>query len=159
MKVPKSPSKIGARAAATRYGVQANHECMPSGELRFRLMSDDGNGYIQTRAVGSQWQNSHFHRHTAETYIVERGWIVLAIEMGPASADFWRFDPGLALTTPIGKAHNVYLPTGAIIHTVKHGGKDGARDWNAAPQLDDLIGKLGEGALAAAKPAYPGLLL
>ena len=122
-------------------------------------MSDDGNGYIQTRAVGSQWQNSHFHRHTAETYIVERGWMVLAVETGPGRADFWRFEPGLAVTTPIGKAHNVYLPNGTVIHTVKHGGQSGARDWNAAPQLDDLIKTLGEKALDEAEMAGPGLLL
>jgi hypothetical protein len=35
-----------------------------------------------------------------------------------------------------GRAHNIYLPAGAILHTVKHGDCPLAGDWHPSIELD-----------------------
>jgi len=134
-------AKISARQALVLHGIEAIHERRETGELRFRLRAADGNAYIRTEAMTSGWQNSHFHKRTFETYIVERGWMALAVAnndlTGPPTVSI--LEPQQLVTTPVGLIHNVYLPAGATIHTVKHGGTDGDADWHGAPAFDEIV--------------------
>lgn len=130
---------ISPRTARRTYGMSARHDRMPWGELRFRLMGDDGNGYCRTVAGSGGWQNSHVHRRTTETYIVESGWMVMAVADEAGAPRLQRYGPGMVITAPIDLAHNVYLPAGAVVHTVKHGCVAGEIDWEAAPALDAAL--------------------
>ena len=101
----------------------AHHEMTPGGELRFRLSSADGTRYIRTvLPIGSEgeWQDAHYHRSVLETYIVQSGWIAFVEEVNghPLAR---RLGPGDIVTTQPGVHHNIYMPAGAAIHTVKHG--------------------------------------
>jgi mannose-6-phosphate isomerase-like protein (cupin superfamily) len=114
----------------------AHHEMTPMGELRFRLSSADGTRYIRTvRPVGSvgEWQDAHYHTSVLETYIVQAGWIAFVEEINehPLAR---RLAPGDMVTTKPGVHHNVYMPAGAVIHTVKHGVAEG-EDKESAPSL------------------------
>jgi hypothetical protein len=44
---PVSKTWINSEQAASQFGILSNHERMENGELRFRLMGSDGNGYIR----------------------------------------------------------------------------------------------------------------
>lgn len=136
---------IGAAEAEERFGVRARHEVMENGELRFRLIGNDGNAYIRTTTTIGGWQRSHSHQRTYETYIVEAGWIAFAT-LAQASGDMVVevHDSGSVFTTPLNVPHNVYLPAGATIHTVKHGSSDAAPDWQASDELDRLTRHLSE---------------
>lgn len=131
---------------ARRHGITCEHELMPNGELRFRLFGPDGNGYVRTEAgVTGAWQNSHFHHRVRETYIVESGWMVLAVlDNDGRMAKLSRYGRGAIVTTSVEVRHNVYLPASAIIHTVKHGGTTGEPDWHGAPDLDAMTRHLSE---------------
>jgi len=119
---------ITSEEAESHYGVSTKHGRMRNGELRFRLRNSDGNDYIRTEATKtSGWQKAHFHRALQETYIVERGWMAIAekISSGISLAVYRAND---VVTTKPHIVHNVYLPSNAIIHTVKHAAS-GAGDW------------------------------
>ncbi len=122
------------------FGIVAHHERMPNGELRFRLFGADGNGYVRTIAGNKGgWQDSHYHCRVRETYIVESGWMTLAVwQDDRGEVVLTRFDPGQIVTTEPLRRHNVYLPAKAVIHTVKHGSVSDEPDWHAAPELDVL---------------------
>lgn len=113
--------EITGQEAATRYGVTAHHEEMNNGECRFRLLKTDGTAYVRTESgpLGA-WQDSHDHNGVKETYIVQKGWMAYATLMAD-ELDIRILGAGEMLTTPLRVAHNVYLPAGAVIHTVKHG--------------------------------------
>lgn len=112
---------IGTEEAAASHGVTARHQQMDNGELRFRLVKDDGTAYIRTEAgpLGA-WQNSHYHRRTMETYIVQKGWIAY-VELRDGRRSVSIRNAGELFTTRPGVIHNVYMPADAVIHTVKHG--------------------------------------
>ncbi len=111
------------------------HEEMPNGETRDRLMGVGGYGYILTRAGATgAWQNAHLHQ-VRETYIVQHGWMVL-VDWHDGVARWRLFNQGDVVTTEPGVAHNIYLVTGAVIHTVKHGNTVGKDWWYPAPELD-----------------------
>ena len=67
------------------------------------------------------------------------------------------FSSGI-FTTDIGEAHNIYLPKGAIIHTVKHGSTgEGQVDWIPEKILDELTKAFSESEiLRLGKRTYPG---
>ena len=126
--------------AKAQHGISALHHEMENHELRFRLKHTSGSAYILTKATaGSGWQKSHYHEVVRETYIVESGWMAFAELL-----DGWMrvriFANGAVLTTQPNVVHNVYLPDGAIIHTVKHGGGEGddRHTDGDAPALDLL---------------------
>lgn len=142
------PMKLDEDAVAAS-GVSTLHERMPNGELRFRLMSSDGSAYIRT-VSGPQgaWQRSHFHRHVRETYVVEKGWMVLAeLDEVERRAVYTKYGPGEVVTTEPLKRHNVYLPGRSVIHTVKHSATPGDPDWHGAPELDAITHPLSEHAV------------
>ena len=69
-----------------------------------------------------------------ETYIVQYGWMALA-DRRDGTLKIRVLKAGAVVTTQPHVSHNVYLPQGAIVHTVKHGeGSPG--DWHSAPELD-----------------------
>jgi mannose-6-phosphate isomerase-like protein (cupin superfamily) len=143
-----SSEKIAADEAERIYGVTCPHERMPNGELRFRLTSSDGSAYIKTVSTpNSGWQNSHYHKHVYETYIVQSGWMALA-SLRDGCLVIERFTQGDLVTTKLDEPHNVYLPADAVIHTVKHGYSE-VRDWWPVTELDDRTKHLAEAEIIA----------
>ncbi len=112
---------IPSEDANANYGITTRHQEMDNGELRFRLVKNDGTAYIRTEAhsVGA-WQNSHYHQSVRETYVVQQGWIGYA-ELVAGTQKLTLFHAGDVFTTKPNVIHNVYLPANATIHTVKHG--------------------------------------
>lgn len=113
--------EISAEEARTKHQISTLHHEMPNGEFRFRLNKADGTSYIRTEAsVEGAWQNSHFHRHVRETYIVQSGWIAYAEpDVNDVRIEVYR--EGELFTTKPGIVHNIYMPANSVIHTVKHG--------------------------------------
>ncbi|MEA2998728.1 MAG: hypothetical protein QOK17_561 [Sphingomonadales bacterium] len=153
---------ISDHDARARYGVATSHESLASGERRFRLIQDDGTGYIRTEAPSTgAWQQSHFHRALRETYIVQSEWAVYA-EDGKDGLGLTLYGPGGLFTSAPDVVHSVYLPAGAVIHTVKHGaGSKGDRHTDARTEdFDRRLAALGDEAavLTAARraPQAPG---
>jgi hypothetical protein len=113
--------EISSAEARDQHGVTSRHGRMPSGELRFRQLKSDGTAYIRTEAPpDGGWQNAHYHKKVLETYIVQEGWIGYAEWISDALR-LRVFKPGQSFTTAPLVIHNVYMPAGAVIHTVKHG--------------------------------------
>jgi len=129
------------------YGITCRHELMENGELRFRLNSEDGSAYIRTvSGETGAWQNSHFHKSVRETYIVQNGWMAFAsLVDSRLSLSVLRI--GDVITTEPFIAHNVYLPSGAVIHTVKHGYSQ-EKDWFGDKELDKKTKHLTEDDIA-----------
>jgi hypothetical protein len=69
--------------------------------------------------------------------------MAMATENGKLPPKITIYRTGGIVTTVQGVAHNIYLPAGAIIHTVKHNGQ-GGKDWDAAPDLDEHTKQLKE---------------
>jgi hypothetical protein len=113
-------SEITDGDARKDHGITTCHNRTPEGELRFRLKKSDGTAYIRTEAEIGGWQQSHFHRHVLETYVVQSGWMALG-ELVSGELRLAIVEPGQVVTTRPNVIHNVYLPKGAVIHTVKHG--------------------------------------
>jgi mannose-6-phosphate isomerase-like protein (cupin superfamily) len=118
-------SEISIDRAKREHGVIAIHEQMPNGEMRFRLRKRDGTAYIRTEAGATGgWQNSHFHQHVMETYVVQAGWMAFAELLGE-ELSLRRLTANEIVTSCPGVVHNVYLSGHAVIHTVKHGEAQG----------------------------------
>lgn len=134
---------------AATLGVQTRHEQMDNGEYRFRLTSTDGSAY--SRTVGGDrgaWQNSHFHESVRETYIVQSGWMAFAQRIAQ-KVTLQVYRPGQLLTTEPRVSHNVYLPAGAVIHTVKYDGTN-VSDWHADAELDRVTKAITEDQMVRA---------
>lgn len=79
---------------------------------------------------------SEFDTRKRETYIVQSGWMALA-QRHEQGVTLQVYRPSQLLTTGPHVSHNVYLPAGAVIHTVKYG--DASRsNWHADAELDRL---------------------
>lgn len=121
------------------HGIRAVHHEMDSGERRYRLVSDAGSSYILTQANASDsWQKSHFHKEKKEYYVVECGWVLIArYENGQLS--IFRLNPDEPCFIPAGVMHNIFMPAGTILHTIKYGTTK--PDWHSATELDQLLEK------------------
>lgn len=136
-------TKISDDEARLKYGIRTKHEKMDNGELRFRLISEDGSAYIRTVAGDhGAWQNSHYHDSVKETYIVQEGWMAYA-ELRQGELVGRVYDKDASVTTQPGIVHNVYLPKNSVIHTVKHGISAG-RDWHESKKFDEMTKHLSE---------------
>ncbi len=107
-------------------GLTLSANQMENGELRFRMIAPDGSGYIRTVAgQHGGWQNAHYHEGVMETYVVQSGWMgfvqVVSLDEVSMLAEILVLKVGQAITTKPQVAHNIYLPAGAVIHTVKYG--------------------------------------
>lgn len=139
-------TKITDEDAGKVYGITTKHEIMDNGELRFRMLSDDGSAYIRTVAGDTgAWQNSHYHKQVKETYIVQEGWFAYA-ELIDGKLVGHVYERDGSVTTQPNIVHNVYLPKGAVIHTVKHGNTRD-RDWWASEQFDRMTKNISEEVL------------
>ncbi len=135
--------EISPRDAEERYGVRAYHERMPNGELRFRLIGNDGSGYIRTVTIGKvEWQYSHYHNVIRETFIVQKGWMAYA-ELVEGSLLLKEYGPSQILTTRPSIVHNIYMPADSVIHTVKHGSSL-EQDRIPYPNFDSMTRSLSE---------------
>ena len=133
--------KISPAEAKRMHCIVTRHEQMENGEYRFRLENQaDGTAYVLTRADATgRWQQSHFHARLLETYVVQSGWMALA-ELIDGRLSLRTFGPGCMVTTRPGMVHNVYLPAGAVIHTVKHGEAPGEdRETDSTTAAFDLL--------------------
>lgn len=126
-----------------KYGLIVNSERMENGELRFRLIDNNGSGYIRTIAGNkSYWQNGHYHKFTLETYIVQTGWIVIAI-LDNNELKFELLRSSDVFTVKPFIKHKVYMSKGSITHTIKHGVCK-IDDWFPAKDLDLLTERISE---------------
>lgn len=122
---------------ASQLGIHTIHHEMDNGEKRFRLVSNHGSSYILTQSKSnSYWQKSHVHFHKNEYYIVERGFILLAL-MIDGKVKIEKFGENDSFSIPSGTAHNVWMSDNTILHTVKFGTKE--EDWNSCTELDELL--------------------
>jgi hypothetical protein len=141
------PTKLTAQECESR-GIVFPCDQMDNGENRYRLMKngdDAGFGYILTEmpASGGAWQNSHYHKGVKETYIVQKRWIASAeLVKGEVVIRIHREND--AFMTEPEVHHNIYMPSGAVIHTVKHGDCSIQPDWFPSPVLDELTKQMGE---------------
>jgi len=116
-------------------GIKTHHEQMENGEKRFRLVSDDGAGSCRTQTPEKAvWQNSHYHRHAKELYVVQEGWLIFA-EMLTDAAHFRKYEAGDFFVTRRLVAHNLYAGENTVLHTVKFG-ETVQDDWFPSPELD-----------------------
>jgi mannose-6-phosphate isomerase-like protein (cupin superfamily) len=136
---------------ATELGIRTSHSRMSNGEMRYRLVAQDGSGYARTEAAAGGWQNSHYHKGVTETYIVQDGWAAFA-ELHEARLRLWIMRPGDIHTTRPGVSHNVYMSGSAVTHVVKHGGSGQVDDWFADPGLDSLTKHLSVAEILASSP-------
>lgn len=133
------------------HEIGTNGQQMPNGERRFRMTAPDDSAYIRTEA-GEQgaWQNAHSHGGVRETYIVQSGWMAFATIGGDGSPHVVIYRAGEVVSSEPAHVHNVYLPAGAVIHTVKHGeavgnpDKGGADWWPASGAFDAATKSLTE---------------
>lgn len=138
--------EISPEEARAQFHATTAHGRMPNGEVRLRLTSGDGGGYVKTiQPNAGAWQNSHSHQSLTETYVVQAGWIAIA-ELEGGALTLRLYLPGDVVSTRPGVAHNVYMSAGAVTHTIKNGG---AADWRPEPKLDALVSHLTEGDIRA----------
>jgi hypothetical protein len=123
--------------------INFNTEVMDNGEQRFRLVSGDSSTYIRTIAgEHGAWQNSHYHKALKEIYIVQNAWIAVAELINNKMQLRIERENCIFVSRP-SIPHNIYLPTGAVIHTVKYGNAE-ASDWHSSKDLDELTINLSE---------------
>lgn len=121
----------------SKYGVYTNHEEMDNGELRFRMLSNDGSSYI--RGENRQqfvWGNSHSHKDLHELIIVQQGFVVFA-ELEKGFVSFRQLHTGDIFVSRQGVPHNHCFDETTVVHTIKFGGET-QNDWIACPALDAL---------------------
>ena len=131
----------------TALGITFPSVRMDNGEYRFRCTDqNNGYGYALTKMPrdASGWQNSHYHKHIIETYIVQSGWIGFATLLADGGMQLRIHHAGDVVTTEINQSHNVYMSANTVIHTVKHGDCQTPNDWFASAKLDALTQHLTE---------------
>lgn len=141
-----------SREAMEILGIKVSGSLMDNGEYRFRLMNGEqfsSTGYIMTKMpddIVGAWQKSHSHKQLTETYIVQEGWIGYASlsDFETTKPSLFVYRPGQVFTVPAGLIHNVFMPPGSCIHTVKHGDCSLEKDWWSSPRLDELLVGIGE---------------
>jgi mannose-6-phosphate isomerase-like protein (cupin superfamily) len=137
---------ITAEFAKEQFGIATNYERMENGEVRFRLVGSDGNGYVLTIASESGgWQNSHSHSSFQEMYIVESKWMALATANPSGGMPCIQIlTEGKSVIIPLGQVHNVYLPSKAVVHTVKFGNRNPNPGWEKSRWFDEQTKCLSE---------------
>ncbi len=164
-------------SAFAEVGLQPSFKQMENGERRYFIKSEDGADYVVTVAGESGgWQNAHYHggpealagrskEGVHEHYVVEQGWMAVArfffgLEEGP-HLEVFVLQPNQSVSFAPGEHHNVYLPAGAVIHTIKTGHPVGnpnrkMNDWWPDEGLDEASKKLTEEDIMRQKLSYPG---
>jgi hypothetical protein len=135
-------TEINSEEAKDKYGIYTDHEIINKSEIRFRLKSNDCTAYIRTQNISyGKWQKSHYHE-IKETYIVQEGWIACAkLICGKITIKKYYKDD--IFTIEPNEPHNIYTPSGSILHTIKHG-KSNNSIWYPSVDLDKLTDKYTE---------------
>ena len=104
------------------------------------------NGYVRTVASETgAWQNSHTHSEFQELYLVERGWMAMAVQgQNDTIPIIHLIHPGQTFISPRGQTHNVYLPGNAVIHTIKFGIREPTALFEPRPEFDRVTKILSE---------------
>lgn len=142
---------INSAEAEKKYKIFTRHHEMDNGELRFRLLKENGTGCAITEAGNNGfWQESHCHKNTRETYIVQKGWIACA-KMRNEQCKIQIFKEDEIFTIESDTCHNIYMAKGAVIHTVKHGvsKKEDRISSNETKRLDKIVRGFGEDQILA----------
>ena len=122
---------------ASKYGISTVHHEMDNGELRFRLVSEDGSSYILTKSTENNgWQKSHVHYKKREVYVVEKGTVLMA-QLVNNEVKLTKLCENDVVCVPVGVPHNVRMSDNAVLHALKYGSVD--EDWNASPELDAML--------------------
>jgi oxalate decarboxylase/phosphoglucose isomerase-like protein (cupin superfamily) len=137
--------KITNEQAECAFDVELTHERMENGELRFRLFGDDLNGYIRTVATSKGgWQKSHVHTEFKEFYLVEFGWMAMAIPAPDGAPILKIYEEGQSCFSPPGQTHNIYLSADSVIHTIKFGVRKRGPRFEPRPDFDAMTTHLTE---------------
>jgi len=138
---------------ARLLGVDSIHQVMDNGEKRFRLVNSDGSSYIRTEASeNGSWQNSHYHKHLNEIYIVEEGWIVYAELNDQRGLSLKLLNKNESIIVFPLRHHNIYMSAKSVTHVVKFGGCNILKpDWFPSPLLDTLTKDISEIELVGLK--------
>lgn len=142
--VRRMQESISSELAVQEFGIELVHERMENGEFRFRLFAPDGNGYILTIAPDAVWQKSHSHTEFRELYLVEHGWMAMAIPDQDRKPTIAIYQSGDICISPLGQVHNVYLSELSMIHTVKHGIRGAYTRWEPHPWFNECTQSLSE---------------
>lgn len=122
-------------------------EQMANGERKYKMVSEDGSYYCRTIASSQgAWQNSHFHNHITEFYIVQFGWIAYANFTNDQTLEITVMGEGNHIIVQPGVHHNLYMSANSVIHTIKYGLNTDS-DWSASPELDRVTQTLIESEL------------
>lgn len=157
-------------------GAAAMYKEMPNGEKRYSLKLPGGTEWILTVAGREGgWQNAHYHggpdalagvskAGIHEHYVVVTGWMAIARFCDDAEDGYhlevFVLQPNQSVTFEPGETHNIYLPAGAVIHTIKTGNPVGnpdrkMNDWWPHDLLDADSKELSEEDIMQEKLSYP----
>lgn len=122
---------------AIKDGILTKHNQMDNGEKRYRLISFLGSSYILTLSADAPtWQKSHVHYQKTELYLVEKGWVLIAM-IRDNGLEIKKLNENESYIINKGVPHNVYLAKDSILHAIKYGCIE--EDWNAWHELDQLL--------------------
>ena len=114
---------------------------MPNGEIRASI---EFGGLVTIitllpKDATSKWQDPHFHRGIAETYVVGEG-AVLLVDIVERRTRVRRYTSGNSFTVLPNTHHNIRISSGTVISTTKHGTpvpnpERKGKDWYPSPEL------------------------
>lgn len=81
-------------------------------------------------------QNAHYHTSTNEMYIVQKGYIIMAIAEDN-DVTFKRLEKNQYYNVGINISHNVFMGEDSVIHTIKYGVVPDD-DWNYDEEVDKI---------------------
>jgi len=132
--------------------VFSGKEMTETGEIRVRVINPDGSAYTMTMLPEDQpggWQQSHWHQGVEELYCVQKGMIGYARLNNSGELVLSLHCAGDLFMTKPRTAHNVYMFSGAVIHTVKCGDCTHKGDWKKSIELDVILRLVTEDDLLA----------
>lgn len=144
-------SENGTELSELPEGITLKSKQMDNGEVRVRIShTETGLSLSITSTFESPeargWQSSHRHvSGIIETYTIQEGWLVVARQDSrTGQALFTHYRAGSVFTLDGVDAHNVYVGPRAVFACVKHGSREGRKDWELAPEFDEVVKPLEE---------------
>lgn len=122
----------------TSRNILIENEEMQNGETRFRVKWEDFSGVnITTSSNNAEWQNAHYHKYNKELYVVQKGKIVMVIELEDGSVRYNVLKEGEHILIEPMVKHNVYMCENSMTYVIKFGNVQ-EKDWNPATELDKI---------------------
>lgn len=119
------------------FDLKINVQVMDNKEKRTRIICDDNTVFGRTeQSETSSWQNAHYHNNLLEMYIVQKGYIVLALKKDEEIM-YKKLTENQYYNVETMTSHNVYMPSGSVMHTIKYGNVK-EEDWNYDEELDKI---------------------